>query len=141
MKRKGTVLHLKLLVAESHEECRRCLVHYMQSRRGLKVVGEACDAVEAIWKARETHPDLVLISARLPRLDPWTTAKAIKARCPDAHLVAIEVGPVPDTVSIPTVVESYLEKGHIVKELPKVIEMVRDEMRRSRMNRIASMGA
>ena len=105
----------------------------------MVVVGEAGEGVEAIWKARQTPPDLVLIGARLPRIDAWTTAIAIKARCPHAHLIVLEIVTVPDRVSVPPVVESYLEKGHIVKELPNVIATVRNEMRRSRMNRVAAM--
>jgi len=139
MKKKESTLPLRLLVVDSHEEVRRCLVHYMQSMRGLTVVGEARDGVEAIWKAKQTCPDLVLIGARLPRIDAWTTAIAIKARCPNAHLIALEIVTVPDHVSVPPVVESYLEKGHIVKELPNVIATVRNEMRRSRMNRVGTM--
>lgn len=127
---------MKLLVADDHDEFRKCLVYFIQSQRGLRVVAEARDGVDAIRKAKRTHPDLVLMNTKMPLLDAWATAKTIKSLCPYAHLVAISLESVPAELPIrrEIVMEAFLEKGHIAKELPKVIAMVRAEVRRSRMN-------
>jgi len=49
---------------------------------GIEVVGEAADGDEALDTIAVTHPDVVLLDLRMPRLDGIETLKALRQRGP-----------------------------------------------------------
>jgi len=55
---------------------------------GCTVVGEAADGDEAIQRARECRPRLVLMDLRMPGTDGVEATSRIKADCPEATVVA-----------------------------------------------------
>ncbi|MFQ5816465.1 MAG: response regulator [Terriglobia bacterium] len=66
----------KILVAEDDSASRELLAEIFQ-RGGCQVV-EACDGREALQKAEEIHPDLVLLDLQMPRLDGFTVLRQLR---------------------------------------------------------------
>ena len=58
---------LKLLLAEDHEENRR-IVRRRLEKQGYSVI-EARDGAEAVTKARDASPDLIIMDLSMPELD------------------------------------------------------------------------
>ena len=55
----------------------------------LAVVGRAADGDEAIDRARELRPDVVVLDVNMPRLDGFAAAAAIRRDLPSARIVII----------------------------------------------------
>ena len=64
----------RVLVAEDEALIRMDIVETLRDS-GYEVVGEAGDGQEAIEKAAELHPDLVVMDIKMPRLDGISAAK------------------------------------------------------------------
>ncbi len=68
---------MRLLLVEDHEELWDFLSRRLQ-RRGFEVT-IAKDGQEGLDKARELHPDIMLLDMNLPLVDGWTVARTLKA--------------------------------------------------------------
>lgn len=68
---------MRLLIVEDHEELWDFLSRRLQ-RRGFEVA-IAKDGQEGLDKARELHPDVMLLDMNLPIVDGWTIARTLKA--------------------------------------------------------------
>ncbi len=68
---------MRLLIVEDHEELWDFLSRRLQ-RRGFDVA-IAKDGQEGLDKARELHPNVMLLDMNLPVVDGWTIARTLKA--------------------------------------------------------------
>jgi DNA-binding NarL/FixJ family response regulator len=55
-------------VVEDSEPFRRFICSTLRERPELQIVGEVSDGLEAVQKAEELQPDLILVDIGLPRL-------------------------------------------------------------------------
>jgi len=81
------MLAIKILVVEDHEPFRRLVSSVLQQSKELQVVGEASDGLEAIQKAEDLQPDLILMDIGLPKLSGIAAAKQIRRLIPRAKLL------------------------------------------------------
>jgi len=68
----------RVLVVEDHEPFRRFLCSTLEKRPELQIVGEVSDGLEAVHKAQELQPDLILLDVGLPSLNGIEAARQIR---------------------------------------------------------------
>lgn len=78
---------MRLLLVEDHEELWDFLSRRLQ-RRGFEVF-IAKDGKEGLDKARELHPDVLVLDMNLPIMDGWTIARTLKADAATADIPII----------------------------------------------------
>ena len=77
---------LRILVVEDHAPFRRLICTELQRRADFQTI-EAADGLEAVQKAEELQPDLILLDINLPKLHGFEVAKQIPRLAPHARLL------------------------------------------------------
>lgn len=80
---------IRILVADDHAIVRQGLRALIDTEPGMSLVDEAKDGVEAMLKARQHQPDVILLDMVMPRQDGLETIRQIKAERPDARILVL----------------------------------------------------
>jgi DNA-binding NarL/FixJ family response regulator len=75
-----------VLIVDDHEAIRRELRRLFQSLPDFVVCGEAVDGADAISKAEQLSPDLVILDLAMPEMNGLEAAGALRFTVPDAPL-------------------------------------------------------
>jgi DNA-binding NarL/FixJ family response regulator len=78
---------LRILTADEHEVTRDGLRVHLESQPGWQVVAEATHGNEAIQKAIETNPDVVVAAYELPQVDGIEMTRRIRTHVPKAEVL------------------------------------------------------
>jgi DNA-binding NarL/FixJ family response regulator len=81
----------RILIADDHEIVRRGIRTMLENHPGWDVIGEAADGREAVQRAAELKPDLVLIDIGMPNLNGLDAARQIREICPMAHILVLSM--------------------------------------------------
>jgi two-component system, NarL family, response regulator LiaR len=81
-----TAMSKRILVADDSETVRRS-VHSYLTRQDFDVCGEAIDGEDAIEKAWELKPDLILLDVAMPRANGIVVASVLKDMLPNVRIV------------------------------------------------------
>jgi NarL family two-component system response regulator LiaR len=80
---------IRVLIVDDHAIVREGLRWLMATEPGLELVGEAADGVEAVEKARDLHPDVILMDLIMPRMDGIAATAAITSAQPETHVLVL----------------------------------------------------
>src|ERR1700704_6890709 len=72
----------RILIADDSPLIRQCLGRLLGGHRGWEVCGEATDGEDAVSKARELTPDVIVIDYLMPRKNGIEAAREISKRSP-----------------------------------------------------------
>ncbi|MGE3277282.1 MAG: response regulator [Vicinamibacterales bacterium] len=119
---------LRVLLADDHATVREGLRAILSSRPGLTVVGEAGSGEEALARAAELRPDIVVIDISMPQTNGLHATSALKAQLPGTRVVALtrhsSEGYVQELLSAGA--DGYVLKQSRVEELLHAIRVVAD---------------
>jgi DNA-binding NarL/FixJ family response regulator len=102
---------LKILLVEDHASFRRLISTELQRREEFQVI-EAADGLEAIEKAEELQPDLILLDINLPKMNGFEVAKRVRGLAPAARVLFLSQESSPDIVrkALSLGVDGYVQK-------------------------------
>jgi DNA-binding NarL/FixJ family response regulator len=89
---------VRVLVVDDYEPFRRLVCLTLRVRQALHIVGEASDEVEAVWRAEELQPDLILLDIGLPALNGIEAARQIRKLAPESKIIFVSQESSPDLV-------------------------------------------
>jgi len=107
---------IKILIADDHPVVREGLIAMLSREGDFEVVGEAKDGVEAVNKAKELSPDVVLMDLRMPEMDGVEAMRQIRPAMPDVKFIILT------TYSDDDYIFSGIEAGaraYLLKDAPR----------------------
>ena len=81
--------NIKVLIADDHAIVRHGLSALLGTEHGIEVVGEAKDGNEAVARAKQLAPDVVVMDIVMPRKDGVEATEEILAAVPSAKIVVL----------------------------------------------------
>src|SRR5882672_12011570 len=91
---------IRVLVVEDHRDWRNLVRLLFQMRPEWQVICEVSDGLEAVEKARELKPDIILLDIGLPKLNGIEAARRIRQLSPDSKIVFVSMDKSPDVVEV-----------------------------------------
>jgi DNA-binding NarL/FixJ family response regulator len=82
---------IRVLVVDDHALFRRGLQMVLEQEDDIEVVGEAGDGSEAVDKAADTIPDIVLMDVRMPKRGGIDACTAIKDAVPSCKIIMLTI--------------------------------------------------
>ena len=117
---------IRVLIADDHAVVRAGLANILESEVDIKVVGEARDGLEAIEKALELKPDVILMDIFMPRCSGLEATVAIRQKLADARLLILTVSEREEDLlqALRFGAQGYLLKSATITEVADAVRMV-----------------
>jgi DNA-binding NarL/FixJ family response regulator len=117
---------LRILIADDFKDWRRQVLLLFQARPEWQVIAEAADGTEAIQRAEELKPDLILLDIGLPKQNGIEAARRIRRLSPSSKIVFLSQNNELDIVraALGTGALSYVHKMDARSELLPAVDAV-----------------
>ena len=117
---------VRVLVVDDFEPFRRFVCSTLGKRRDLQVIGEASDGLEAVRKAEELKPDLIVLDIGLPTLNGIEVARRIRKLCPECKILFMSQVSSADVAqeAFSLGAMGYVVKAYAGRELSAAVEAV-----------------
>jgi DNA-binding NarL/FixJ family response regulator len=124
--RKPPQERVRVLLAEDHPIVRKGIITFLSQHPKLEVVGEARDGNEAVKKAKELTPDIVLMDIDMPHLNGFAVTEMLRDQLPETKVILLSA--YSGTQYVPRILQSgargYLSKQASSEEMLTAIEMI-----------------
>jgi DNA-binding NarL/FixJ family response regulator len=80
---------LRILLAEDHETVREGIRMIVNAQADMEVVGEASDGREAVARATELLPDIVVMDVSMPQLNGLKATEKMRQVCPQVKILSL----------------------------------------------------
>lgn len=116
---------MRVLLVDDHALVRDGVASLLMAR-SIDVVGEAADGREALDKARELQPDLILMDIKMPSSNGLEATRLIKAEMPETKIIMLTVSDDDEDLfeAIKSGAEGYLLKNLQAKEFFELLSGV-----------------
>ncbi|HCL91908.1 MAG: response regulator transcription factor [Verrucomicrobia bacterium] len=117
---------IKVLVADDHPVVRKGLQSCLSRAGRLRLVGEAADGDEALRKARELQPDVVLMDISMPGMNGLMVTEMLRKELPQVKVLVVSVQRNKDAIFrvIQAGAHGYVSKEAPSEEVIRAIESV-----------------
>jgi len=78
-----------ILIVDDHANVRKIIRDFLENESGFEVCGEAVDGYDAIQKAKELNPDLIILDLSMPQMSGIEAARVLKKILPQTPIVML----------------------------------------------------
>jgi DNA-binding NarL/FixJ family response regulator len=80
---------IRVLIVDDHAVVREGLRTFLQLQDGIEVVGEAADGEQAVARATELEPDVILMDLVMPNLDGIGAMRELRSRASPSRVIVL----------------------------------------------------
>src|SRR5213080_2677937 len=115
---------LRVMIVDDHALFRRGLQMVLKQEKDIEVVGEAGDGTEAVEKAQESMPDVILMDVRMPHRSGIEATQQIKDLLPHVKILMLTISD--EEADLYEAIKAGAS-GYLLKEIPidEVAEAIR----------------
>jgi two-component system NarL family response regulator len=117
---------VRIVIADDHLIARVGLVTIVNEQHDMTVVAEATNGQQAVALYQRLRPDVILMDLRMPVMDGFDAARAIRAEFPDARILALSTYSADEYIhrAFTAGVQAYLKKDVQHDDLIQTIRAV-----------------
>lgn len=117
---------MRLLIVDDHEGIRRGIQALVSNRADWEVCAHAVDGLDAFEKAKQLHPDVVLMDVSMPAMDGIEATRLIRKELPESQVIIVSQNE-PAIVSAQAKevgAAAFVGKANLAQELIAIIDKV-----------------
>jgi len=128
--RKETVMKkdqpFRILIVDDYQIVRRGIRAVLQEEPGCEVVGEAAEGFDALKKAEDLQPDVVLLDISLPELNGLSAAYRIHQVAPQSKILFVSYHDSPEVVceAFNAGAKGFICKSDLAHELVEAVRAI-----------------
>jgi len=117
---------VRILIADDHEVVRRGVRSLLTSRKEWDVCGEAVDGRDAVKKAKELKPDVVVLDISMPHLNGFEAARLIHKEVPQSKILILSQHNVSEMLqtALDSGARGYVSKSEVSRDLLPAVEAI-----------------
>jgi DNA-binding NarL/FixJ family response regulator len=117
---------LRILVSDDYADWRRQVRLVLQARPEWQVISEASNGLDAVQKARDLKPEIILLDIGLPKLNGIEAARRIRQLSPNSKIIFLSQNNDLDMVraALNTGARGYVRKTDVKRELLPAVDAV-----------------
>jgi DNA-binding NarL/FixJ family response regulator len=117
----------KILIADDHEVVRRGLISLLQAQTDWQVCGEAADGRDAVEKAQQLRPDVIILDIGMPSLNGLEATRQILKINPHARVLILTLHDSDQVVRdvLNAGARGFLLKSDAARDLVAAVEALR----------------
>jgi DNA-binding NarL/FixJ family response regulator len=117
---------MRVLIAEDHTMVRESLVSVLQADGDVQVVAQASDGFDAVEKAIQLRPDVVIVDLSMPRLSGIEVIRRLREAVPTARVLVLTMHQEDEYIlqAVRAGASGYLVKDSAAAELLSAVRSV-----------------
>jgi DNA-binding NarL/FixJ family response regulator len=122
-------MKLRILLADDHEIVRRGLSTLLQKHEGWEICGEATNGREAVEKAKELKPDVVIIDIGMPNLNGLDATRRLLQHDPNFKVIVLTVTDADQVIreALDAGARGFVLKSDAARDLVSAVEAIQSK--------------
>ena len=136
-------MSIRILLVDDHPIVRQGLKTLLEGRTGWEVIGEASDGAEAVEKAKDLHPDVMVLDVTMPRMNGLEACRLLRRQSPTLEILFVTQHDSPQMMreALDAGARGYVVKSNAARDLLEAVEAVSEHRAFTALNRPDSVSS